>query len=71
MQAWCGRGELISLSKLCAALGIESNNEMHGSMVCDYWQAGRYAEIGAYNADDVQLALKAHSLLTFGSELTA
>ncbi len=65
MQAWCEYGERIYLVNLCAALGLETDNTMDGSMVCDYWQAGRYSEICTYNVDDVDLALKAHSLLTF------
>jgi len=65
MEHWCGYGERISLANLCAALNIESNNEIDGSMICDYWLAGRYAEIAAYNKDDVDLTMKVYRKLTF------
>lgn len=65
MESWCTRGEFISLANLTAALGIESSNEIDGSMICDYWLAGRYAEIGAYNQDDVELTEKVYRALTF------
>jgi hypothetical protein len=65
MEAWCGYGERISLANLCAALNIESSNDMDGSMVCDYWLAGRYAEIAAYNQDDIELTAQVYSALNF------
>ena len=65
MQAWCERGERISLANLSEALGIESNNDFDGSMICDMWLQGRYAEIGAYNQDDVALTMQVYHALTF------
>jgi hypothetical protein len=65
MEHWCGYGERISLANLCAALNIESDNDIDGSMICDMWLAGRYAEIAAYNMDDVKLSQHVYRALTF------
>ncbi len=65
MEAWCDRGERISLANLCDALSIESDNSIDGSMICDYWLAGRYAEIAAYNQDDVELTAQVYAALNF------
>lgn len=65
MEAWCDHGERISLSNLCAALNIESSNDIDGSMICDMWLQGKYAEIGAYNQDDVELSMQVYRALTF------
>ena len=43
-----------SLEKLCVALGVESpKKEMGGSMVAEYFAAGRLEEIIKYNRVDV------------------
>lgn len=65
MQAWCEYGERISLDNLCAALGIDGKGDMDGSMVCDLWLAGRYADIGVYNEADVERAKQVYQALTF------
>lgn len=55
MLMWAGHGNRISLVNLCDALGIESDNEMDGSMVCDMVMAGRLQEVADYCADDVRI----------------
>lgn len=55
MLMWAGNGNRISLANLCDALGIESSNEMDGSMVCDAVMAGRLQEVADYCADDVRI----------------
>lgn len=67
MQGWCEHGERISLANLCAALGIESKNDMDGSKVCDAWLAGEYDRIAEYNADDVRLTEHVYRRLTFAA----
>lgn len=45
----------IGLDKLARVLGIEGKQGMDGSMVWDYYKAGRHAEIAEYCADDVRI----------------
>lgn len=65
MQGWCAHGERISLANLCTALNIPAKTEMDGSMVCDYWLAGRFDEISQYNKEDVDVTLAAYKRLTW------
>lgn len=67
MQAWCDHGERISLANLCAALGIESSNDIDGSMVCDLWLAGEMQKIADYNRDDVLLTERVFKRLQFAA----
>ena len=55
MLMWAGYGNRISLANLCDALGIESDNEMDGSMICDMVMAGKLGEVADYCADDVRI----------------
>jgi len=51
------RDRRISLDKLCRALGVDSpKSEMDGSMVYDYWLAGRIDDIVRYCSADVEAA---------------
>lgn len=55
MLMWAGHGGRISLASLCEALGIESDNEMDGSMVYDLYAQGQIEKIAEYCADDVRI----------------
>lgn len=70
MNAWCEFGERISLANLCDALSIDKGSDIDGSQVCDYWLAGRYSDIGAYNVEDVQLTDRVYRALTFTTQPT-
>lgn len=61
MVQFAGVGNRISLDKLCLAMGIPSpKGEMDGSMVWDYFKAGRLEEIATYCAGDVETVRKVH-----------
>lgn len=68
MLMWAGHGNRISLANLCDALGIESNNEMDGSMVCDMVMAGRLQEVADYCADDVRITRECWRRMTLTAE---
>ena len=55
MKAWAGWKGYVKQDALYAALGGEpfENDDMDGSQVWDYVQAGRYGEVLAYNKRDV------------------
>lgn len=65
MQAWCEFKELISMDNLCLALGLPGKGDMDGSQVCDYWLAGKYNEIAAYNKADVAKTMQIYKRLKF------
>ena len=54
MLTWAGYGNRVSLDALTRALGIPSPKDggIDGAGVFDAWQAGRCAEIAAYNLRD-------------------
>lgn len=59
MTMWAGAKGRVSLDKLCRALGVatkgsEIGEEIDGSMVWDFVQAGRIADVAAYCAGDVE-----------------
>jgi hypothetical protein len=68
MLMWAGHGNRISLANLCNALGIESDNEMDGSMVCDMVMAGRLQEVADYCADDVRITRECWRRMTLTAE---
>jgi predicted PolB exonuclease-like 3'-5' exonuclease len=54
MAQAAGSKQFMSLSSLCLALGIDSpKGELDGSKIYDFWLAGRFAEIEAYQARDI------------------
>ena len=62
--AWAGWKDRISLDNLAGILGLPSSkDEMNGSMVCDYWMAGRKEEIAKYCAKDVELTRAIYKLI--------
>jgi len=54
MTAWAGARDHIGLDRLCAALGLPGKTGVDGSMVAGMWEAGKYADVGSYCADDVE-----------------
>lgn len=64
MVAWAGFKDRISLDNLAGILGLPSSkDEMDGSMVCDYWLAGKKEEIANYCAKDVELTRKIYGMI--------
>ena len=72
MTAWSGFGNRVSLDKLCRAFGIaakgsEIGEEIDGSMVWNFVQAGRIADVAKYCAGDIERTREIHKRLTFQS----
>lgn len=72
MTTWAGHQGRISLAGLCEALGIPSpKDDIDGSKVWDYIQAGRIDEVAAYCAKDVQATREAFWRMTFQNQIQA
>ena len=54
----------IGLDKLARVLGIEGKQGMDGSMVWDYYKAGRHAEIAEYCADDARITREVYKRMS-------
>lgn len=72
MTAWAGFGNRVSLDKLCRSFGIaakgsEIGEEIDGSKVWDFVQAGRIADVAKYCAGDIERTREIHKRLTFQS----
>jgi len=70
MTAWAGHGNRVSLDKLCKIFNIplkgsEIGKEIDGSMVWDFYQAGRIQDIAKYCAGDVDRTRQAYKRMTF------
>ena len=70
MTAWAGYGNRVSLDKLCKIFNIplkgsEIGEEIDGSKVWDFYQAGRIADIARYCEGDVERTRQAYKLMTF------
>ena len=70
MTAWAGHGNRVSLDKLCKIFNIplkgsEIGEEIDGSMVWDFYQAGRIQDIAKYCAGDVDRTRQAYKRMTF------
>lgn len=70
MTAWCGAKNRVGLDKLCKVLGVEGKgseigDEIDGSKVWDFIQAGRVAEVAAYCGGDVHRAREVHRRMIF------
>ena len=65
---WLGSRNRVALDDLAWALGIESSKteEVEGSRVFELYQAGRLAEIRAYNLNDVRVTRKVYERLVSG-----
>lgn len=69
MTAWAGFGNRVSLDKLCKIFGFEYESEIDGSMVYEYYKAGRIEEIAKYCKEDVANTRKVYNKLTFNNSL--
>lgn len=66
MLAWAGWGNYAKLSDVCFALGITvKSGGIDGSLVWDYVQAGRIAEVSEYCDEDVEAVRSVYRRLTF------
>ena len=70
MTAWAGFGNRVSLDKLCRVFGIptkgaEIGDEIDGSKVWDFVQAGRVADVATYCGGDVDRVREIHRRMTF------
>ena len=70
MTAWAGHGNRVSLDKLCKIFNIplkgsEIGEEIDGSKVWDFYQAGRIADIARYCEGDVDRTRQAYKRMTF------
>lgn len=73
MTAWAGARNRVSLDKLCRAFGIagkgsEIEDDIDGSKVWDFVEAGRIADVARYCAGDVERVRQIHQRLTFQSD---
>jgi hypothetical protein len=70
MTEWAGFGNRVSLDKLCKIFGIapkgsEIGEEIDGSKVWDFYQAGRIKDIAKYCEADVERTRQAYKRMTF------
>jgi len=70
MTKWAGDRNRVSMASLCDALGLagkgaELGEEIDGSMVWDFIQAGRISDVAIYCAGDVIRTREIHKRLTF------
>jgi hypothetical protein len=70
MTAWAGHGNRVSLDKLCKIFnfplkGSEIGEEIDGSKVWDFYQAGRIDDIARYCEGDVDRTRQAYKRMTF------
>jgi len=70
MTAWAGHGNRVALDKLCKIFNIplkgsEIGEEIDGSKVWDFYQAGRIADIATYCEGDVERTRQVYKRLTF------
>lgn len=76
MTQWAGVGNRVSLDKLCRVFGVatkgtEIEDEIDGSMVWDFVQAGRIADVATYCGGDVDRVREIHRRMTFAYGRTA
>lgn len=71
MVEWAGLGNRVSLDKLCRVFGIPTKGaelggeEIDGSMVWDFVQAGRIKDVATYCGGDVERVREIHRRMTF------
>lgn len=77
MTAWAGFGNRVSLDKLCRVFGIPTKgselggDEIDGSKVWDFVQAGRVADVAIYCGADVERVREIHRRMTFAYQKAA
>jgi hypothetical protein len=68
---WAGRGERVSLDKLCLVLDVPrkgseiGDEEIDGSQVYEFWKAGRFDDLCEYCEWDVRRHRWVHRLMEF------
>lgn len=63
---WAGYGNRMSQDNLCKALGIEGKpDDINGSQVWDFVEAGKVERVEEYNRDDVDKVRQIYNRLTF------
>ncbi len=62
MTSWAGagRGDMISMNRLCGILGIVGKEDFDGSMVAEAWANGEHETIARYCDDDVRRTRAIH-----------
>jgi 3'-5' exonuclease len=62
MNAWAGsgRGDMISMNRLCGIFGIVGKAGFDGSMVAEAWTSGQHLTIAQYCDDDVRRTRALH-----------
>lgn len=65
MTQWAGFGNRIKLDVLAQALSVGGKGDIDGSMVYDYYAAGRIDELAEYCKNDVRLARDVWQRMTF------
>ena len=70
MTEWAGVGNRVSLAKLCKVFGLDAKGseigeEIDGSKVWDFVQAGRIADVAKYCKGDVDRTRKIYKRLNF------
>lgn len=67
MTRWAGVGNRVSLDNLCKMLSIPGKpDDIDGSKVWDFVQAGKIADVAEYCAGDVERVRQIHKRMTFG-----
>jgi 3'-5' exonuclease len=66
MTEWAGKRNYVSLNEICISLGIETKgDDINGSKVWDFVQAGKIKQVADYCAADVEKVRLIHQRMTF------
>lgn len=66
MTEWAGKRNYVSLNEVCLSLGIPTKgDEIDGSKVWDFVQAGELKRVAEYCADDVEKVRAIHKRMAF------
>lgn len=66
MTEWAGKRNYVSLNEVCLSLGIPpKGDEIDGSKVWDFVQAGELKRVAEYCADDVEKVRAIHKRMAF------
>lgn len=65
MSKWAGFGNRVKLDTLAQAFGVGGKGDIDGSMVYDYYVAGRVNELIEYCKNDVAMTREVYKRMTF------
>lgn len=66
MTEWAGKYSFVSLNEICTALGLPpKSDDIDGSKVWDYVQAGKIKQVADYCADDVEKVRAIYNRMNF------